>query len=79
MPVILRRASERGEVDLDRITPRVAMLPFDLFRREVLTSSAPIPAATVTEIIDDIFLPLVRQGALPEAADGQAVALQKGS
>lgn len=60
MPVILQRAGERGEVDPDRITPRVAMLPFDLFRHEVLTSSAPIPAATVTEIIDDVFLPLVR-------------------
>ena len=78
MPVILRRAGERGEVDLDRITPRVAMLPFDLFRHEVLTSSAPIPAATVTEIIDDVFLPLVRQTAPPAAADGRTAGLQKG-
>jgi AcrR family transcriptional regulator len=78
MPVILRRAGERGEVDLDRITPRVAMLPFDLFRHEVLTSSAPIPAATVTEIIDDVFLPLVGQTALSAAADGQAPDPQKG-
>jgi AcrR family transcriptional regulator len=78
MPVILRRADERGEVDLDRITPRVAMLPFDLFRHEVLTSSTPIPDATVTEIIDDVFLPLIRQTALPAAGDGQAVSLQAG-
>jgi AcrR family transcriptional regulator len=78
MPVILRRASERGEVDLDRITPRVAMLPFDLFRHEVLTSSAPIPAAAVTEIIDDVFLPLVRQTALPVAADEHTAGPQKG-
>jgi AcrR family transcriptional regulator len=76
MPVILRRAGERGEVDPDRITPRVAMLPFDLFRHEVLTSSAPVPAATVTEIIDDVFLPLVRQTALPAAGDRQAASLQ---
>ena len=78
MPVILRRASERGEVDLDRITPRVAMLPFDLFRHEVLTSSAPIPARTVTEIIDDVFLPLVRRTALPVAADGHTAGPRKG-
>jgi AcrR family transcriptional regulator len=78
MPVILRRASERGEVDLDRITPRVALLPFDLFRHEVLTSSAPVTAATVTEIIDDVFLPLVRLRALPAAADGQAAGLREG-
>jgi hypothetical protein len=60
MPVILQRAAGRGEVDLNRITPRVAMLPFDLFRHEVLTSSEPVPAATVTEIVDDVFLPLIR-------------------
>jgi AcrR family transcriptional regulator len=58
MPVILRRASERGEVDLERITPRVALLPFDLFRHEVLTSSTPVLPATVAEIVDDVFLPL---------------------
>jgi AcrR family transcriptional regulator len=73
MPVILRRASERGEVDLDQITPRVATLPFDLFRHEVLTSSAPIPAATVTGIIDDVFLPLVRRTA-PAAASAAPAA-----
>jgi AcrR family transcriptional regulator len=78
MPVILQRASERGEVDLDRITPRVAMLPFDLFRHEVLTSFAPVTAAAVTEIIDDVFLPLVHLRTLPAAADGRAVGLQKG-
>ena len=70
--------SERGEVDLDRITPRVAMLPFDLFRHEVLTSSAPIPARTVTEIIDDVFLPLVRRTALPVAADGHTAGPREG-
>jgi AcrR family transcriptional regulator len=69
MPVILQRASDRGEVDPDQITPRVAMLPFALFRHELLTSSAPIPATTLTEIIDDVFLPLVRRTAHPAAAD----------
>jgi hypothetical protein len=71
--------SERGEVDLDTITPRVAMLPYDLFRRDLLASSAPIPAPTVTEIIDDVVLPLVRQTALPVAANRHTAALQKGS
>jgi hypothetical protein len=33
------------------------MPSLDLFREEVLTSSAAIPAATVTEIMDDVFLP----------------------
>jgi AcrR family transcriptional regulator len=79
MPVILRRADERGEVDLNRITARVAMVAFDLFRHEVLTSLAPVPAATVTEIIDDVFLPLIRRSALPAAADGHAATLDDGS
>jgi AcrR family transcriptional regulator len=79
MPVILRRAGERGEVDLNRITPRVAMVAFDLFRHEVLTSLAPVPAATVTEIIDDVFLPLMRLSALPADADGRAATLRNGS
>lgn len=79
MPVILQRASDRGEVDLARISPRVAMLPFDLFRHEVLTSSAPIPAATVTEIIDEVFLPLVRRTALPAGTDAPSAGPQKES
>src|SRR5215831_19675551 len=58
--------SERGEVDLDRITPRVAMLPFDLFRRDLLASSVPIPAPAVTELIDDVLLPL----GTPDGASG---------
>ena len=79
MPVILRRAGERGEVDPDQISPRVAMLPFDLFRHEVLTSSAPIPAATVTEILDEVFLPLLRQTAVPAARDIPVSDVRRGS
>jgi len=70
--------SERGEVDLDRITPRVAMLPFDLLRRDVPTFSVPIPAPAAAEIIDDVCLPVVRQTALPVAADRHTAAPQKG-
>jgi hypothetical protein len=44
----------------------------------MLTSSAPIPAAPVTEIIHDVFLPLVRQTVLPVAVDGPTADPQKG-
>jgi hypothetical protein len=60
MMPILERAAERGEADLDKITPRIATLPMDLVRGEVLLTHAPVSEATIREIVDDIFLPLVQ-------------------
>ena len=60
MMTILERAAERGEVRLDKITPRIASLPTDLTRHEVLLTHAPVPDSVLVEIVDDIFLPLVR-------------------
>jgi AcrR family transcriptional regulator len=57
--VVIARAVERGEIDPRRLTPRIIALPFDLFRHEVMMNLGPIPAQTITEIVDDIFLPLV--------------------
>jgi AcrR family transcriptional regulator len=57
--VVIARAVERGEIDPGRLTPRIIALPFDLFRHEVMMNLGPIPAQTITEIVDDIFLPLV--------------------
>jgi Tetracyclin repressor-like, C-terminal domain len=51
---------QRGEVRLEAITPRVASLPTDLICHELLLTHAPVPEATIVEIVDDIFLPLVR-------------------
>ena len=59
MTAILKRAAVRGEVRLDKITPRVASLPIDLVRHEVLLTHAPVPDTVLVEIVDDIFLPLV--------------------
>jgi len=61
MAVVLRRAAARGEARED-VGPRVARLPLDLLRHElVLTHQPPSPAA-LEEIVDEIFLPLVRPG-----------------
>jgi len=60
MRTILERAAERGEVHLEKITPRVASLPTDLIRHELLLTRAPVPEAAIVEIVDEIFLPLVR-------------------
>jgi AcrR family transcriptional regulator len=59
MMTILERAAVRGEVCLERVTPRIAALPGDLVRHEILTTHAAVPDAVLTEIVDDIFLPLV--------------------
>ncbi|KHL15125.1 AcrR family transcriptional regulator [Mumia flava] len=53
------RALERGEVDPERLTPRIAALPLDLFRNEVLSTLRPVPEPVLEEIVDTIFLPLV--------------------
>ncbi|HEV7712899.1 MAG TPA: TetR/AcrR family transcriptional regulator [Asanoa sp.] len=58
--LILDRAVERGEIDASRLTERIANLPSDLLRHEILMTLAPVPDATILEIVDTIFLPLVR-------------------
>ncbi|MCO6003758.1 TetR/AcrR family transcriptional regulator C-terminal ligand-binding domain-containing protein [Actinoallomurus purpureus] len=50
----------RGEIDPARLTPRIAELATDLLRHELLMTLQPVPEETITEIVDDIFLPLVR-------------------
>ena len=58
---VLRRGIERGEIDADRLTPRIATVALDLLRHELLMTLQPVPVETITEIVDEIFLPLVRQ------------------
>jgi AcrR family transcriptional regulator len=57
---ILERGIARGEVDPTRVTDRIRTLPFDLFRHEALMTLQPLSDAAITEIVDEIFLPLVR-------------------
>ena len=58
---VLRRGIERGEIDPDRLTPRIATVALDLLRHEMLMTLQPVPEETITEIVDEIFLPLVRK------------------
>jgi len=58
MAAILKRAAERGEAR-DDIHPRVATLPIDLLRHELLLS--PGDEHAITEILDQVFLPLVQR------------------
>jgi AcrR family transcriptional regulator len=56
---MLKRAAERGEARPD-VSPRIAALPTDLYRNELLLRRTPPDKAAITEIVDDVFLPLVR-------------------
>ncbi|MFI6983833.1 TetR/AcrR family transcriptional regulator [Embleya sp. NPDC050154] len=58
--VLFDRAVERGEIEPQRLTERVKSLPFDLLRHEILTTFVPVPDHVLEEIVDTIFLPLVR-------------------
>jgi AcrR family transcriptional regulator len=59
MRPILDRAKVRGELR-HPLTPRQLALPIDLIRNEVLQHGAGVTDAVIEEIVDEIFLPLVR-------------------
>jgi AcrR family transcriptional regulator len=60
---VLERAVQRGEVDPQRLHPRVLRLPTGLVLHEVMITLQQISDEAIAEIVDRIFLPLV-------AADG---------
>lgn len=60
MMTILKNAELRKEVNLKNIRRRVISLPADLLRYEFLTTHEPVSDETVTEIVDDIFMPLIK-------------------
>ncbi|MGW7380587.1 TetR/AcrR family transcriptional regulator [Streptomyces sp. NPDC054794] len=57
---IFDRAVDRGEIKTELLTERIKSLPFDLLRHEFLTTFAPVPDHVLVEIVDTVFLPLVR-------------------
>lgn len=60
MMEILTRGVGRGEIAAEKLTPRVAALPFDLVRYQLMVLQQPLSARDIEEIVDQIFLPLVR-------------------
>jgi AcrR family transcriptional regulator len=65
METILRRAAARGEIAATPLPQRVVTLPADLLRHELLLARDPIPDRTLVEIVDEVFLPLVRSISAP--------------
>lgn len=55
----IQRAIDRGEIDPERVTERIARLPVDLFRHEILMTLRPLSDEAIEEIVDTIFLPLL--------------------
>jgi AcrR family transcriptional regulator len=60
MREILTRGVGRGEIAAEKLTPRLAALPFDLVRYQLMVLRQPLSAEDIKEIVDRIFLPLVR-------------------
>ncbi|MFD1147041.1 TetR/AcrR family transcriptional regulator [Saccharothrix hoggarensis] len=58
---VLGRAVARGEASPEALHPRVATVPVVLLRNEYVTRGlATVPDATIVEIVDEVFLPLLR-------------------
>jgi AcrR family transcriptional regulator len=60
MREILTRGIGRGEIAAEKLTPRLAALPFDLVRYQLMILRQPLSTQDIEEIVDRIFLPLVR-------------------
>jgi AcrR family transcriptional regulator len=58
---VLGRAVARGEARPEALHPRVATLPIVLLRNEYVTHGlATIPDSALVEIVDEVYLPLIR-------------------
>jgi AcrR family transcriptional regulator len=60
MKEIVNRGVKRGEIAAEKLTPRLVALPFDLVRYQLMVLRQPLSAQDIEEILDRIFLPLVR-------------------
>lgn len=60
MAQIIRRAIERGEITGTRLTPRILSVPMDLYRNQAFMTLELVPDAVIEEIVDSVFMPLVR-------------------
>jgi Tetracyclin repressor-like, C-terminal domain len=60
---VIERAVARGEIRAGQVSDRVARVPVDLFRYELMMTLKPIADEVIEDIVDTVFLPLVRLGA----------------
>lgn len=63
---LLEHAVARGEAPREAVHPRVASLPIMVLRGEYAVRGLPeVPDEVVVEIVDEVFLPLVRGRTAP--------------
>lgn len=65
---IARRAIRRGEIPDVPHSERILNLPMDLMRHDMLTDSVSATDASLTQIVDEAWLPLLRAAAPSEAS-----------
>ncbi|GAA1674637.1 TetR/AcrR family transcriptional regulator [Kribbella yunnanensis] len=58
MTTIVERAAERGELPSAELPPSVLLAPTNLLRHQMLLTREPLDPATLTTLVDDVFLPL---------------------
>lgn len=58
MDLALRRVCQRGEAGACHVSTQVARLPVSVLHSELCLSAAPVPDRRMTEIVDELFLPL---------------------
>jgi AcrR family transcriptional regulator len=58
MDLVLDRARQRGETTASRVSTKVARLPVSVLHSELCLGAAPVPDQAITEIVDELFLPL---------------------
>lgn len=59
MTAIMKNAEKRGEIHLEKLSPRIISLPVDLLQYDLVTKQE-VSDRTIAEIVDDIFMPLVQ-------------------
>lgn len=57
---IVARAVDRGELAPLHLPPRAKRIPLDLIRNEAMLCGPPISHDAIAEIVDDVYLPLLR-------------------
>lgn len=63
---LLERAAARGEASRDAVHARVASVPITMLRGEYALRGLPeVPDEVLVEIVDEVFVPLVRGRGVP--------------
>ncbi|MFD4034698.1 TetR-like C-terminal domain-containing protein [Streptomyces sp. NPDC058637] len=75
---VLGRAVARGEAAPEAPHPRVASAPVALLRNECMTRGVPVvPDAALVEVVNEVFLPLVRGRGCSCSCGGSASVLTR--